>query len=171
MKKIALLAGAALGAFVTGLALFHLGMLAFVRSGAERKVPDLVGLEISAAREELSRHDFTGVIEREVFSPDFGEGRVAEQRPAAGQVLRKGRKVRITVSLGVKKTSVPNLAGLSYRQAGIVLAGESLTLGSVARLHHPDVARGAHRLFEKAGRSGKVARVNAPRARRRQHGP
>ncbi|MEE8468775.1 MAG: PASTA domain-containing protein, partial [Planctomycetota bacterium] len=109
-------------AFVTGLVLFQLGMLAFVRSGAETRVPDLVGLEFAEARMSLEAAGFTGVLEREVHSSDFGEGAVLEQRPKGGEVLRKGRKVWLTVSLGLRKASVPSLVGQSYRQAGIELA-------------------------------------------------
>jgi serine/threonine-protein kinase len=142
MSRVALLVGAAAVAFVTGLGFFHFGMLAFVRSGAETKVPDLVGLEIARARSTLESAGFTAIEEREIFSPDFGEGRIAEQRPTAGEVLRKGRKVWLTVSLGLRKAEAPNIVGMSYRQAGIALDRGGLAVGSVSRLHHASVARG-----------------------------
>jgi beta-lactam-binding protein with PASTA domain len=143
MKAITGLAISALAAFVTGLVLFQLGMLAFVRSGSETRVPDLVGLDVVAARSALESAGFTGVAETEVYSAEFGEGVVVEQRPAKGRVLRKGRKVWLTVSRGLRKAAVPGLAGLSYRQAGIVLAQDKLVAGAVSRVHHPDVRRGA----------------------------
>lgn len=142
MKKLLLLLLSTAAAFVSGLVLFNLGMLAFVRSGAETKVPDLVGLDVAAARLSLEESGFTAVVDREEHSADFGEGRVLEHRPAAGKVLRKGRKVWLTVSLGVRKATVPNLVGLSYRQAGIVLGQEDLGVGGVSRLHHASVSRG-----------------------------
>ena len=142
MKRVALLAGAAAVAFLTGLGFFHFGMLAFVRSGAETKVPDLVGLETARARGTLEEVGFTPVVDREIYSPDFGEGRITEQRPSAGKVLRKGRKVWLTASLGLRKSETPNLVGLSYRQAGIALDRGGLSVGSVSRLHHATVARG-----------------------------
>jgi serine/threonine-protein kinase len=142
VNRIALLAGAAAVAFLTGLGFFHFGMLAFVRSGAETKVPDLVGLELVRARALLEEAGFTAVEEREVHSPDFGEGLIAEQRPTAGEVLRKGRKVWLTVSLGVRKAETPNIVGMSYRQAGIALDRGKLSVGSVSRLHHTTVPRG-----------------------------
>ncbi|GJM43826.1 MAG: hypothetical protein DHS20C21_06680 [Gemmatimonadota bacterium] len=136
-----LIAGVA--AFVTGLALFQLGMLAFVRSGAEVQVPDLIGRELSEARATLEAASFVGVPETEVYSDEFGEGAVVEQRPAAGKVLRKGRKVWLTVSMGVRKAIAPSLVGMSYRQAGIVLARDNLASGSISRVHHDTVRRGA----------------------------
>jgi serine/threonine-protein kinase len=132
----------AVAAFLTGLLLFQFGMLAFVRSGAEMQVQDLVGMELTAARAALESDGFTGIVEREENSTDFGEGVVAEQRPPAGKVLRKGRKVWLTVSLGPRKTAVPSVVGMSYRQAGIVLAADELTPGAVSRIHHAGVDRG-----------------------------
>jgi serine/threonine-protein kinase len=142
VRRVLLFAAAAGVAFLTGLGFFHFGMLAFVRSGAETKVPDLVGLDVTIARSALDHSGFTSVVEREIFSPDFGEGRVVEHRPTAGEVLRKGRKVWLTVSLGVRKTETPNIVGQSYRQAGIALDRGGLTVGSVSRLHHASVPRG-----------------------------
>ncbi len=142
MKTVVGIVLSAVLAFVTGLLLFQFGMLAFVRSGAETRIPDLVGMELAGARTTLEDVGFTGVVEREETSVEFGEGVVLEQRPAAGKVLRKGRKVWLTVSLGPRKTAVPSVVGMSYRQAGIVLAADDLSTGSVSRVHHPGVDRG-----------------------------
>jgi serine/threonine-protein kinase len=98
-------------------------------------------MSLADVRTELERHGFASVVERELHTPDFGEGRVVEQRPAAGRVLRKGRKVYLTVSLGVRRTELPGVVGLSVRQAGIILRREGLRVGSVARVPHPDVTR------------------------------
>lgn len=143
MKRVGTVVIAAVAAFVTGLVLFQLGMLAFVRSGASLKVPDLVGLELDAARSRLESIGFAGVVDREENSSDFGAGRVIDQRPGAGDVLRKGRKVWLTVSLGVRQTVVPGLVGLSLRQADIELGREGFAKGVTTRLHHPRVPRGS----------------------------
>lgn len=134
---------AAAAAFATGLALFHFGMLAFVRSGAEAKVPDLIGLDLAAARTSLEEAGFVGVAEREEHSTEFREGVVISQRPEAEVLLRDGRKVWLTVSLGLRRAATPNVAGLSYRQAGIVLDRDGLAVGGVSRVHHAAVPRGA----------------------------
>ena len=130
-------------AFATGLAVFHFGMLAFVRSGAEAKVPDLVGLPVAEARDSLEEAGFAGVEERQEHSADFSEGVILSHRPEAGVPLRKGRKVWLTTSLGLRRTATPNIAGLSYRQAGIVLDREGLAVGSVSRVRHAGVERGS----------------------------
>jgi serine/threonine-protein kinase len=143
VKRLAVLGIAAAAAFLTGLMLVHLGMLAFVRSGSQGKVPELVGLPLDVARANLERLGFAGAVEREEHSPDFASGLVIEQRPSAGDVLRKGRKVWLTVSLGIRETTVPNLVELSYRQADIVLGREGFSKGTTTRVHHASVPRGS----------------------------
>jgi serine/threonine-protein kinase len=142
-RRAGLVAIAAVAAFVTGLVLFQLGMLAFVRTGSTLKVPDIVGLDLDAARSRLDGVGFTGVVDREEHSSDFGAGRIIGQRPGAGDVLRKGRKVWLTVSLGIRQTVVPSLVGQSLRQADIVLGREGFAKGVTTRLHHPHVERGS----------------------------
>ena len=143
MKRIASYVGVALLAFVSGVALVQVGMMIFVRSGNETRVPAVVGLDVDAARSALDKAGFTGVQEHEAFSADFAEGKVSEQRPTAGSVLRKGRKVWLTVSLGERRASAPGVVGLSIRQAEIALQHERLESGTISRTHHARVARGS----------------------------
>lgn len=143
MKRVGILAAAAAAAFLTGLVLVHVGMLAFVRSGSQAKIPQLIGLPLDVARASLEELGFSGVVEREEHSPDFSAGLVIEQRPRGGDVLRKGRKVWLTVSLGVREAAVPNVVELSNRQADIVLGREGFANGSTTRVHHPSVVRGS----------------------------
>lgn len=141
MKVVLLFGAAAVLAFATGLILTHFGMLAFVHAGAEVRIPDLLGLEVGQARSLLESRGFTGIVEREVHTAEFREGRVVEQRPHAGELLRKGRKVYLTASLGVLRVHIPGVEGTSYRQAGILLRQRGLSVGSVCRVHHPRVSR------------------------------
>lgn len=142
MRRTFEYAAIAVLAFISSVALVHLGMLLFVHSGAERQVPDVLGRDLAAARAMLDKAGFTGVEERQANSSDFAAGRVAEQRPDGGELLRRGRKVWLTVSLGPHRATAPRLAGLSTRQAGIKLQDEQLESGNVARVYHQDVPRG-----------------------------
>jgi serine/threonine-protein kinase len=117
--------------------LFHLGMLTFVRAGVETRLPDLTGRPLPQAREELEASGFTAVADREVHDTRYPEGAVVEQRPAPGEILRRGRKVWLTVSLGVRRTEVPSVAGKTVRQAGIVLEAGGFRPGAVLRVSHP----------------------------------
>ncbi len=142
MRRALELLGVAVLAFVSGVALVHLGMLLFVRTGGQTQVPDVVGQDLAVARAALEQAGFTGVEAREANSSDFAAGRVSEQRPDGGTLLRRGRKVWLTVSLGPRRATAPRVAGLSIRQASIALQDEQLESGDIARAHHPEVPRG-----------------------------
>jgi beta-lactam-binding protein with PASTA domain len=65
-------------------------------------VPDVVGLEESAARNTLAERGFTVEVAREVS--DDPEGLVTDQDPDAGSSLTQGAKVSIVVSTGPEQT-------------------------------------------------------------------
>lgn len=141
-KTFLFLSCAGLLAVVTSASILHTAMLLFVRSVGESKVPPVVGLEISDAREEIAGADFSTVIEREVHTAEYGEGRVVSQRPVGGRTLRKGRKVLLTVSLGVRESELPQVAGLSLRQAGLALQDGGFAEGGVRRIAHDSIEKG-----------------------------
>jgi serine/threonine-protein kinase len=118
-------------------------MLVFVRAVGAARVPELVGLEISAARVELERAGYATVIEREIHTPNLGDGRVVSQRPGPGHSLRRGRKVHLTLSLGRKETQLPRVTGLTLRQASLELQRSGFAEGGILRVDHPSIEKGA----------------------------
>jgi len=142
-RTVLLIAAAAVCALLTSASILHTAMLLFVRSVGEKKVPDLVGLEISAARVELERAGYTMAIEREVYTPNYGEGRVVSQRPGPGQALRRGRKIHLTLSMGMKESQLPQVTGLSLRQAALELQKAGFAEGGILRVDHPKVEKGS----------------------------
>ena len=142
-RAVLLIAVAAICALLTSASILHTGMLLFVRSVGEKKVPDLVGLEISAARVELERSGYAMAIEREVYTPNFGEGRVVSQRPGPGESFRRGRKIHLTLSMGMKETELPRVTGLTLRQAALELQKAGFAEGGILRVEHPSVEKGA----------------------------
>jgi PASTA domain len=90
------------------------------------RVPDLVGLSSAQAVARLKRDGFRAKARRErSFAPD---GTVFEQQPLAGQRLRAGRTVLLTVSFFKPRTppppppappvsALPRLIGLDYWEA------------------------------------------------------
>ena len=81
-------------------------------------------------------------VAEERHDPGLAESRVLQQEPAAGTTVRRGRTVRVVVSLGGKTLTVPNLLGQPSRQADLELRRQGLQRGWDARLHDDDVAEG-----------------------------
>ncbi|MGH9337842.1 MAG: PASTA domain-containing protein, partial [Vicinamibacteria bacterium] len=57
------------------------------------------------------------------------------QIPAPGATLRKGRSVRVWVSLGPKKHTVPRIEGESLQSAQLILEQNGFSLGRVVEIH------------------------------------
>jgi len=88
----------------------------FVSSGPEQvEVPDVTGLSRDSAENLLTEAGLeVAVEERESEEP---EDDVISQNPAAGTEVDRGDTVTITVSTGIERVSVPNVVGLSRRDA------------------------------------------------------
>lgn len=84
-------------------------------------VPELVGLSTDEARSRLQKAGLALQVQSEIYHPKAPEGAVLGQRPLPGQMARPGAPVTVTVSKGPEQQSVPELDGLSERQARLVL--------------------------------------------------
>ncbi len=91
--------------------------------GGEKLVelPELVGLEDESARERVSALGLTYERSSEVYHAQAAAGLVVAQSPLPGQLARPGAPVRVTVSLGPQRVTVPDVRGLSERQARIII--------------------------------------------------
>jgi serine/threonine-protein kinase len=79
------------------------------------EVPDVTGLSRDSAENLLTEAGLeVAVEERESDEP---EDDVISQNPAAGTEVDRGETVTITVSTGIERVSVPNVVGLSRRDA------------------------------------------------------
>lgn len=91
--------------------------------GGEKLVelPELVGLETDRARERVTALGLTYEASSEVYHAQAAAGLVLAQSPLPGQLARPGAPVRVTVSLGPQRVTVPDVRGLSERQARIII--------------------------------------------------
>jgi eukaryotic-like serine/threonine-protein kinase len=83
-------------------------------------VPNVIGQQEDAARALLEGADFTVRTEYEE-NPDFEDGEVSGQDPAAGSELEAGGEVTLTVSSGEQRVEVPEVVGLTEADARSLL--------------------------------------------------
>jgi beta-lactam-binding protein with PASTA domain len=100
--------------------------------GHEVRVPDLRGKTPAEARQIVDVAGLNVQIERQYFSPVVAEGRVLSQMPEPGSTVRRGWDVRLALSLGPQRVSIPQVVGASQRAATITINQRGLDLGSVA---------------------------------------
>lgn len=101
------------------------------------QVPDVAGLPLQQAREELEGLGLE-VDTTEEPSPDVERGSVIRSNPAAGSTLQEGASVQLTVSSGKEVTDVPDLTRLTLQQASSALQAVGLSLNSQATEEESD---------------------------------
>ena len=88
----------------------------FVSSGPEKvTVPDVVGLTRSSAQDRLEGESLDIAVREE--NSERPKDEVIAQDPVAGTRLEKNERVTITVSKGPEKIEVPDVTGLSVKDA------------------------------------------------------
>jgi beta-lactam-binding protein with PASTA domain len=105
----------------------------YTRHGTEVIIPDFTGMH---SQELLSKEneakDYIIVIADYIFDKNKLPGTVLKQDPHVGEMVKKGRKVYVTVaSSEPPKVLMPQLQDVSLRQAEIMLKAIGLELGSV----------------------------------------
>ncbi|MDD4798043.1 MAG: Stk1 family PASTA domain-containing Ser/Thr kinase [Clostridia bacterium] len=113
-KNVSILAGIIM---LLALAVIGIKLIDTVLETPDISVPSVVGLPLEEAKETLKSYDLAYLV-IEDYSADVPEGNIMEQDIAEGMMVKKGREVKITVSLGIKLTRVPNVVGYTKEAAG-----------------------------------------------------
>ena len=100
--------------------------------GTEVAVPDVTDVTVENAYGILSDKGLFLEVEGEKNDESIADGKILSQDPPEGAKIRKGRKVKVIVSLGTKRIQTPNLSKETARSAKIHVAEEDLIIGSVS---------------------------------------
>ncbi len=94
----------------------------YTRHGEAVEVPDVKGLKMDEATGVLEQSGLQYNVIDSVFSKDVEPGAIVELVPSAGQKVKKGRIVFITVNaLTSQMATIPEVEDLSLRQAYALL--------------------------------------------------
>ncbi len=96
-------------------------------------VPDLVGKDVVYALEFLTDLELNTKVRGSEYSEDIPKNNVTFQDPSAGAEIKKGRDVRIIISKGPRRISMPNLMTLSLHQARLILEENGVCQGELSR--------------------------------------
>lgn len=109
----------------------------YARQGAESEIPDMVGMSI----EEAMANDAIGlefVVQDSIFRKGEAGGTILTQDPKGGTMVKSGRKVYLSItSYNADDAILPELAGLSVRQAVSELYGIGLSVGKLTFVEDP----------------------------------
>ena len=106
--------------------------------GRETTVPNFARMRVQDAERLASSNGLSVAVEGSFYSADIPEGRVVSQQPPAGMRVRRGWPVRLALSLGVQRVSVPDVEGQSPRAAELNIRQRGLELDTMAEAHIPD---------------------------------
>jgi serine/threonine-protein kinase len=123
-------------------------------------VPSVVGLSPEEA--DLKLKDFTLICMVDSageYSPDIPVGLVLKQRPSPDIVVKRWRRVWLTISKGLRSVPVPVLKGNSVRQAEISLQQAGLKMGEIKYVAMQDIPMGV--VFKSIPDADKVVEVNS----------
>ena len=95
----------------------------------EIEVPDIVGETALEGQKILVREGLSVEIIDEVYDDNYAEDYIISQEPKAGSKVKAGRKISVIVSKGSAQIKVPDLKGLSVKEAQVALENEELELG------------------------------------------
>jgi len=109
----------------------------YARQGSESEMPDVVGMNISEAmaNNELGL-DY--VVLDSIFREGSEGGTILTQDPKGGTMVKSGRKVYVSItSFNADDAILPELAGLSVRQAVSELYAIGLSVGKLTFVEDP----------------------------------
>ena len=103
----------------------------YVRYGQEIILPDTQGMEIEEAAKLLESRGFKVVEKDPKFTTALKPGHVYEQTPAPLSKVKKGRRVYLTPSLEERLLTVPDIIGLSQRNAYLKIERTGFKIDSI----------------------------------------
>ena len=102
-----------------------------VLKSQEVSVPSLVGRRVPDAGTVASRQKLLLRVEGKRNDPRMPADLIVEQDPPAGSLLKTQRSVRVWVSLGPRRLSVPAVEGESLRSGRLTLEQAGVNVGRV----------------------------------------
>lgn len=143
VKRAFFLLSAVLAAIVCAVFLFNWVIMPMVvRRGDLVPAPELVGLSLLEARRAAGECGLSVRVDSERPHAAYPPGSVAEQLPAPGVDIKRGRTVAVVLSSGQDIKAVPDLRGLTARQAQLDVEGVGLVVGDVVQVHTDRVEKG-----------------------------
>ncbi len=127
------------------LALFGILFVSGVIGGGSKEVtvPDVKGMSYSEAKEVLEAKGLKiEKADEPIASQKIEKGKIVSQTPSKNSKVKKGRTVRVILSAGNTELKVPDLKGLSYKEAKTLLSEMGLQISKGDEVDSDSVTEG-----------------------------
>lgn len=108
----------------------------------EVNIPKVVGFKQDEAISVLQSAGLKAEVVAEKYDEKVPEGVVISMDPQAGRLVKVGRLVRLTLSLGSRWSKVPDVRQMSVDRAGPLIRAAKLIVGAERASFHPKVPIG-----------------------------
>lgn len=92
-------------------------MPVYQKTGLEARTPDLRGKTVEEARDIAAQFDLSVVVDTLRYSTEFPTNTVMSQYPLEGSLVKPKRRIHLDVSQGSRPIEMPDVVGLSRRDA------------------------------------------------------
>lgn len=132
-KKLIKIGSYILGVLAVILIMDRVVMPYYVKLGEEIIMPKVTGLVAEEAKQLLESRGFQVIFQDSTYSGIHPEGTVINQNPYDSAMVKTGRRVYLTISIGEKPAMMPDLIGQSLINAELRLKSARLDLGRVGK--------------------------------------
>jgi len=123
---------AGIGAVLVLLILFFFSLGWITGNGKTEKVPNVLGLDITAAEKNIKALGFDLVVQDSIYVDTLARNSVLRQTPEADEVVKKGRTIFLTINRVIApQVDMPNLIGFSLKSAQTYLKVLGLRIGTI----------------------------------------
>ena len=119
----------------------YLTLTLIIKSEDTVVVPELVGKDVIYVLEILTDLGLNPKVKGSEYNSHVPTNHVIFQEPEPGAAIKKGRDIRIIISKGAESIPMPNLKGLSFRQARIILEENGLCQGSISSTYIKNIEK------------------------------
>jgi serine/threonine protein kinase/beta-lactam-binding protein with PASTA domain len=118
------------------------GWYVLIGPGSKVVVPSVIGGTQEQAQTALTSLGLTLVISEEKFDEEVAAGRVLKSIPEGGGRVDAGGAVKLILSKGAERYSIPSLVSLTPEAAVNVIAKYPLKVGELKEVFNPKVPKG-----------------------------
>jgi beta-lactam-binding protein with PASTA domain len=123
---------AGIGAVLVLLVLFFFSLGWITGNGKTEKVPNVLGLDVTAAEKNIKALGFDLVLQDSIYVDTLARNSVLRQTPEADEVVKKGRTIFLTINRVIApQVDMPNLIGFSLKSAQTYLKVLGLRIGTI----------------------------------------
>ena len=132
-RKVALILAVAIGVG---------GWWTLVGPGSRVVVPSTVGGTYDEAVSSFSRLGLTAVVLENRYDEEISKGKIIETVPPGGGKVDAGGSVKLIISKGPERYTVPMLTGLTPEAAKVAVTRSPLVIGTISEVFNSDIPKG-----------------------------